>query len=184
MSFILDRRLLNVAEYHKMAEVGILEEKGIELIKGEIIKMSPIGTQHAACVKRLNQLLNQALDSSYIIGIQDPIQLGNLSEPEPDLTLLKPRDDFYQNQHPQAHDVLAIIEVADSSLAYDREIKGKLYAEAGIGEYYIVNLNTHTVEVYQAPYPDGYTIQQEVSKGETFTLQSIGLQVDTKRIFQ
>ena len=101
MSVQLAKRYFNVTEYYRMAEAGILtEDDRVELIEGEIVKMSPIGSLHAACVKRLNKLLQQQCGDAAIIGAQDPIRLNDFSEPEPDITLLRPRPDFYAQAHP------------------------------------------------------------------------------------
>lgn len=130
--------------------------------------MSPIGSHHAACVKYFNQFLQPFLGDQFLLSIQAPIQLGNLSEPEPDIALLKSQSDFYPARHPQANDVVAILEIADSSLNYDREVKTKLYAEAGIPEYYLINLSMQVIEVYLSPDPKGYQVRKQIKKGETF----------------
>ncbi len=184
MSLLLDRRLISVAEYHKMAEVGILQEKGIELIRGEIINRSPIGSEHASCVNYLTFLLNQALGEKCIVSIQNPIQIGQLSEPEPDIALLKPEARRYRDHHPQAEDVLVVIEVADSSLTYDKGIKTKLYAEAGIPEYVLVNLVKKTTEEYREPSPQGYTRQEELKSGEELYLKTIDTRLKTSDLWE
>ena len=153
----LNKRLLSVAEYHKMAEVGILSHKDkVELILGEIFHMSPIGSKHQATIDRLNLFFIQTFSKEAIIRPQGPVQLGKHSEPEPDLLLLKLVEDFYAAQHPQAKDVLLLIEVSDSSAAFDREVKLPLYAQAGIPEYWIVDLNLHHLEVYHTPEGNTY----------------------------
>jgi len=153
----LNKRLLSVAEYHKMAEVGILSRKDkVELILGEIFYRSPIGSKHQATIDRLNRIFSRIFSDQTILRIQGPVQLENHSEPEPDLLLLKPKEDFYASQHPQAKDVLLLIEVADSSAAFDREVKLPLYAQAGIPEYWIIDLNLHQIEVYHSPEGNTY----------------------------
>src|SRR2546423_9728172 len=107
MSVQIARRYFTVAEYHRMAEAGIFTEDGrVELIEGEILRMSPIGSLHASCVKRLNKLLSSLVGQDAIVSVQDPVQLNDFSEPEPDLALLRPRADFYAHAHPTAADVL------------------------------------------------------------------------------
>ncbi|MEA5533833.1 Uma2 family endonuclease [Crocosphaera sp. XPORK-15E] len=155
-------RKFTVKEYHKMAEFGILTpEDRVELIQGEIIAMSPIGLKHAACVNRLNQLFYKRLGDKIIISIQNPIQLNNYSEPQPDLVLLKPRPDFYENEIPKSEDIYLLIEVADSTIKYDQEVKLTLYAQSNIPEVWIINLNHQTLEVYRQPQGNQYLNQQK-----------------------
>jgi Uma2 family endonuclease len=150
--------------YHKMSELGLFKEGDrLELIKGEIIEMSPVGLKHASCVKRLNHLFMKKLGDQVIVGVQDPIQLEDNSEPQPDLVLLKPRSDFYANKHPQAKDILLLIEVSDSSLEYDRTVKIPLYAENQIGEVWLVDLNASCLEIYRKPYQNYYQNIQKLS---------------------
>lgn len=155
-------RKFNVTEYHKMAATGILTPKDrVELIRGEIISMSSIGLKHAACVNRLNRLFHQKLDDQVIVSVQNSIQLDNLSEPQPDIVLLKARSDFYENKVPQPSDVYLLIEVSDSILNYDQTIKLPLYAEHQIPEVWIINLNNKTLEIYRQPQDNKYQDQQK-----------------------
>jgi len=150
--------------YHKMSELGLFPEGDrLELIKGEIIEMSPVGWKHASCVKRLNHLFMKKMGDQVIVGVQDPIQLDNNSEPQPDLVLLKPRSDFYGNEHPQPKDILLLIEVSDSSLEYDRTVKIPLYAENKISEVWLVDLNESCLEIYRKPYQNYYQNIQKLS---------------------
>jgi len=152
MTVAISKRIFSVAEYHQMVDAGILTENDkIELINGEFITMSPIGSKHASCVKRLNTLLSNQLQDDAIISVQDPIQADEYSEPEPDLAVLKPRADFYADGHPQPSDVLIVIEVSDSTLGFDKEVKLPLYAKAGIPEAWVINLPENTVEIYTTP---------------------------------
>lgn len=124
MTVELTRYHFSTDEYEQMIESGILaEDHRLELIQGEIIEMSPIGSEHAACVKRLNHLLQQALGARVIIGVQDPIRLDAHSQPQPDLSVLVFRPDFYNDEHPAARDVLLAVEIADSSAMQDRTVK-------------------------------------------------------------
>ena len=173
MSVQLLRRKFTVEQYHKMVESGILtEDDRVELIRGEIIEMSPIGTKHAAYVKRLNKLLSQKLRDRVLIAIQDPVELNNNSEPQPDVALLKPRDDFYATAHPQSQDIFLLIEVSDSTVMYDREEKIPLYAEANIIEVWLVDINEQIVEVYQQPTATGYQLMQKFTSGQTLSIQA------------
>ncbi len=154
-------RKFNVNEYHKMAETGILTpEDRVELIRGEIIPMASIGLKHAACVNRLNQVFYQKLGNQTIVSVQNSIRLDNYSEPQPDIVLLKPRSDFYETQIPQPSDVYLLIEVSDSTLKYDQEVKLPLYAENNISEVWIINLNNKTLEIYRQPQDKKYQDQQ------------------------
>ena len=165
-----NKRLLSVAEYHKMAEVGILSRKDkVELILGEIFHKSPIGSKHQAVIDRLNRLLSIRFSDQSILRIQGPVQLGKHSEPEPDLLLLQLAEDFYATQHPQAEEVLLLIEVSDSSAAFDREVKLPLYAQAGIQEYWIIDLNLHHLEVYHSPEGKTYRNKTILSIDEKIT---------------
>jgi Uma2 family endonuclease len=126
------RHLFTVDEYHRMGEAGIFgEDDRVELIEGEIIEMSPIGSPHAARVKRLTQLLVRRLGTRAIVQVQDPVVLSQLSEPQPDLAVVKARADFYAAGHPQPTDILLVVEVADTSRVFDRNVKAPLYAPCG-----------------------------------------------------
>lgn len=152
----LERRLWTVEEYHEMVEAGILQEDDrLELMEGEVITMSPVGVRHIACVNRLNDLLTAHFRGRAVVSVQNPVRLDDLSEPQPDVILMEYRDDFYASRAATAEDVL-LIEVSDSPLAYNRQIKRPLYAKSGIPEYWIVNLIDNTIEVHREPQGDGY----------------------------
>lgn len=155
------KRLFTVKEYDQMGEVGLFDNERVELIRGEIIKMASIGRRHAACVNRCNNVFAYKLGGKALICIQNPLSLDNTSEPEPDVMLLKPKDDFYESGHPQPTDVLLLIEVADSTIDSDRELKIPLYAEDGINEVWLVDINSACIEVYRSPSTEGY---QEIQK--------------------
>jgi Uma2 family endonuclease len=154
---LLNRHRLTVAQYHRMGEHGILRaDARVELINGEIIDMAPTGSRHAGTLKQLAQILTQALGADALLGVQDPIILDDQSEPEPDLAVLRPRADFYKSSHPGPGDVLLIIEVADSSLRYDRLIKVPLYARHGIAEVWLVDIDGRSLSRFTDPSPLGY----------------------------
>jgi Uma2 family endonuclease len=147
--------------------------------------MSPIGTIHAAIVKRLNNLLNRLLPDTVILSVQDPIQLNDYSEPQPDLAILQYRDDFYAQAHPVADDVLLVIEVPDTTVDYDRDEKLPRYAHANIAEAWLVDVNNFTVEQYIHPRNGKYLVKQLLERGDTITAQSIAtLQLAVDRIFE
>ncbi len=163
-----------VDDYEKMIHLGVLtENQKVELIRGEIVSKMPIGDPHAACVKRLTRLFYSVAANLATISVQDPIRLAD-SEPEPDIVLCTQRPDDYVTGKPQSADIRLIIEVADSSLEFDREVKAPLYAENGIPEYWIVNLIDGCVEVFQGPQPDGkYSAAQTFKAGATITLTQL-----------
>jgi Uma2 family endonuclease len=182
MSVQIAKRYFNVSEYYRMAEAGILTaDDRVELIDGEIVKMSPIGSQHAACVKRLNQILQQQFGATAVIGVQDPVRLNEFSEPEPDVTLLRARSDFYAQQHPTPADVLLLIEVSDTTVLYDRNIKVPLYARAGVPEVWLIDLQQEIIEVYAQPAGGAYQVQRQAQRGEQVqaeTIAQLSLNVD------
>ncbi|HSH60178.1 MAG TPA: Uma2 family endonuclease [Acidimicrobiales bacterium] len=141
-----------VGEYYRMAEAGIFDEDDrVELLEGEIVDMAPIGSRHAACVKRLNRFFSERLPEQVTVAVQDPVRLSEVSESQPDLMLLHPRSDDYAGGHPGPEDVLLLIEVADTTAAWDREHKLPLYARAGVREVWLVDLPAGTVEVCRRP---------------------------------
>ena len=161
------KRAFTVREYHRMGEAGILrEDDRTELIDGEIFRMPPIGSPHAACVDRLTALTTRALGPRVIVRVQNPIVIGRHSEPQPDLVLLRPRDDFYAARHPGPDDVLWLIEVADTSGQFDRMTKFPLYARGGIREAWVVDLRRQIVEVHRGPALRGYRTQRAVERGD------------------
>jgi Uma2 family endonuclease len=151
-----------------MITAGILaEDDRVELIEGEIVCMSPIGTRHSACIDRLTMLFARRLGRRAIVRVQSPITLDDQSEPQPDVTVLKPRDDFYATRHPGPKDVLLLVEVADSSLEYDRGVKVPLYARAGIQEVWTVDVIQRSIEVSRRPTLRGYRERHEPSRRDT-----------------
>ncbi len=160
-------------QYHQMGESGILTPcDRVELIEGEIVQMSPMGSRHAGCINRLNQLLSASLASQAIVSVQTPVSLSDYSEPQPDFAILKPRQDFYVEEHPRPQDVLVLVEVSDSTIDYDRTEKAPLYARSGIQELWIVDLNALAIEVYRSPSPDGYQDVRVLQKGQSLAFQA------------
>ncbi len=172
------KRLINVEEYYKMAEVGILKpDDHVELVNGEIFEMSPIGSRHAAIVDHFAKVMNQLFGGQAIVRIQNPIRFDNNNEPEPDISLLKYRSDYYSSAHPGPADVLALIEVAGSSISFDREVKAPLYATHGIREYWIIDLNNDQIEAYRNPKGDTFTEIKNYKPGEEIILMGEVLSV-------
>lgn len=157
-----------------MAETGVLTpEDRVELIEGRIYTMSPIGSEHAACVRRLTRLLIRRAEPQAIVSAQSPIRLDDTSEPEPDLALLKLREDDYAARHPGPDEIMLVIEVPDTSVTFDREVKRPLYAEADIPECWIVNLEEERVEVYHTPRDSHYADEQQYERGQTIPSQAL-----------
>lgn len=157
-------------QYQLMGKAGIFHpEARLELIDGEIVIMSPIGLKHAVTINRLNRFLVQGIREQGIVSIQNSFRISQYSEPEPDIAILKHRDDFYAGKFPSSEDILLIIEVADSSLKYDQTTKLSLYAEQNIPEYWIVNLERNILEVYRQPQNKSYLKQSLIdTDGITF----------------
>lgn len=152
MSVQVARRHFSIAEYERMVETGILgKEDRVELIEGEILEMAPIGERHAASVRKGNHRLAPLVGDRSLISVQCPIAIPDWSEPEPDIALLVPRADFYSAGHPEPKHVQLLIEVADTSVDYDLNVKVPLYARAGIKEVWVVNLRAREVVVFTQP---------------------------------
>jgi Uma2 family endonuclease len=161
------RHKLDVREYYRMGEVGIFApDERVELIEGEIIDIAPIGSQHSGTVNSLITELAAAARGRAVASAQSPLRLSDLTEPQPDFMLLKPRADNYRSEHPTPADVLLLVEVADSSLRYDRGVKLPLYARHGVAEVWIVNIGEGVVEVYRDPAGEAYRATARAARGE------------------
>jgi len=180
-SIEINRRSFTVAEYERMGQFGIFSEDArVELVCGEIIDMSPIGERHAACVDFLTQFITLRLRHGAIVRVQNPVRLDDYSEPQPDITVLKRRDDFYRHAHPRPEDVLLVIEVSDTTLEYDRKVKVPLYAAAGIPEAWVVNIAEESIEVYGDPEGGEYRSVRSYARGrrlQSHTLASLRVSV-------
>ena len=188
MTTEVPRRLFTREEYHRMAEVGILsEDDRVELIHGEILQMSPIGDFHAAIVSRLNTLLTPLLLPQYLVNVQNPVHIGNRSEPEPDISVLPFREDYYAQGGVKAEHVLLLIEVSDSTgrrsaLRIDRQIKLPLYATAGIPEVWIVDVGRKRLEVYHQPKNGYYGQSSVLEREDRVSATQLSLEVRVKEI--
>jgi len=166
----LSTRRFTVDEYHRMGWVGVFhEDDRVELLEGQIVEMSPIGPAHAGCVAALTGLLSRRGGERVVVWVQNPVDLGERSEPQPDIALLSPRADGYRTAHPRARDILLVIEVADTSREHDRDVKLPLYAEAGVPEVWLVNLTDSAVTVYRDPIGGRYATVDRARRGETVT---------------
>jgi Uma2 family endonuclease len=168
--FTPTRMRITTDRYQKMVASGVLTPSDrVELIEGEILDMAPIGTRHASITGRLFKHLVMGLGESAIVRAANPVDLGEFSEPEPDLVLLKPQSEDYVRAHPRAEDVLLLIEVADSSLAFDQGAKRDLYARYGIREYWVIDANAERVFTYQRPAQGAFCATRDVRRGETLS---------------
>lgn len=170
----LDRKRFTVTEFQRMVEAGILQEDDrCELLNGEIVQMVAVGRKHAAKVNRLNGLFGRVLNNTIIVSVQNPVELGAFSQPQPDIALLRWQDDYYESAYPTAEDVYLLIEVADSTLETDRAVQLPLYAQTGIPEVWIVDLLDQQVEVYRQPIEGAYADAQVFRTGQSLTIGAL-----------
>ena len=170
MAVDLKRYRFTRADYHRMAQTGILApDAHVELIDGEIIEMNPIGRFHKASVDRLSRIFQRNVGDEAIVRVQSSIALGDHGEPEPDVVLLRFRADFYAESDEAPEDILLVVEVADTSESYDRRTKAPLYARNRIPEFWIVDLNRAWVTRYLDPTPGGYGTTRIFRRGESLS---------------
>lgn len=170
MSILPSRRLFTFAEYDQMVATGILrDDDRVELIEGEIVAMRPIGCRHAACLRKLDRAIRELLADRVLVSVLCPVAISNWSQPNPDVALLVPRDDDYADAHPLPRQVQVLIEVSDSSLAYDKQVKAPIYAKAGIREYWIVDLKAKQIVVYKRPRSGRYSVVHAHGLRDRFT---------------
>ena len=183
VAFIRERTRISVGRYQRMVAAGVLTDRDrIELIDGEMVNMAPMGPKHAAITARLTKQLVLNAGDTAIVSPGGPVNLGDFSEPQPDVMLLRPRDDFYAGKIPEAADVLLIIEVSDSTLAFDQSTKRALYARHGVVEYWIVDVEGKCIQVHREPTANGYARILEFTLTESVapqTLPSVQLMVQT-----
>jgi len=162
----IPRRRFTTDEYHRMGEAGVFtDDDRVELLDGEIVQMSPLGIPHSSGVDRLTAVFTRRLGRRAIIRVQGPIILDRYSEPQPDLSVLAPRADFYGHAQPRPRDVLLAIEVMDSSRGYDRTLKLPLYARAELREVWLVDLKAEVIERYRRPALRGYREREDFARG-------------------
>jgi Uma2 family endonuclease len=187
---VVTPKRFTIDEYHRLIESGFLSENDrVELVRGELIKMTAKGTPHTVCNAILCRTLDRLLGDRGAIRGQDPITLPNNSEPEPDVIIARGKDEDYLAHHPYAEDILLVIEISDSTLDYDQKAKLSLYAEAGINNYWIVNLPVRQLERYSQPYRDAQDEFNYLSKLISLAHQSVEIPgfedifLDLSRIF-
>ena len=165
MSLLTPVRHLTVNEYYRLAETGVLRPGDrVELLRGEVRELSPIGPRHAQIVNRLTSTLVKRLPTGLFVQIQNPIRVSNESEPQPDVCIIRGSEDDFDSHHPSPPDVLLVIAVCDSSLEYDRDEKLPAYAEAGIVEVWLIDVLRRTVATYRQPQGRAY-LEQHVHQG-------------------
>jgi Uma2 family endonuclease len=179
------RHRISVEEYHRMAEVGLLApDARVELIDGEIIEMPPIGSRHGAIVDRLTELFMFAVQGRANVRCQGAIQLGDFSEPQPDLSLLERREDFYSEKHPREGQILLAIEVSESTLNFDRKRNMSLYARYAIPEFWVFDVEGKQLLVFRNPSGAAYTDVSSMNELGIMAVSALpGLSVDLSKVF-
>ena len=179
------RHRLTVADYYRMAEAGILRpDERVELIEGEVIDMPPPGSRHAGAVDQLAEILREAIGRRASLRVQNPIDLDPYSEPQPDVALLRPRADYYKSAHPRPADILLIVEVAQTSLQYDRDVKVALYARHGVPEVWLLDLDNRRIARYRNPSRGGYASVDRPSIAEPLEIGALpGVRVELGAVF-
>jgi Uma2 family endonuclease len=171
---LLRRHVLTVEDFHRMGETGILgPDDRVELVEGELIDMAPIGAPHGGTVMKLTSVVQKALRASEIVSVQGALRLSGTTELYPDLTVLRPRADFYTRSIPEPADVLLLIEVSDTTLAYDRGRKVPLYARYGVPEVWVVDLGGEIVEACRGAGSEGYRDVRRHKRGESISPLSL-----------
>ena len=174
MTLQLEHKLFTRQDYHRMAEAGVFaDDDKVELLNGNIITMSPIGSKHLATVNRFVRIFQKSLSDDYILSIQNPVGINDISEPEPDVAILNYKKDFYENGKPTPKDVPLIIEVSDTTLEKDLNIKLPLCSKVGIHESWIVDLNSFRISVFTEPSANGYLSTRHCYEGDKINVSSV-----------
>ena len=172
MATEISKRLFTVHDYHRMVDAGILsEDDRVELIGGEILSMSPIGPRHNAAARRATHALVRIVGDRAIVGVQGSVRLDEYDEPQPDIVLLRPKDDFYASRHAGPTDIFLIIEIADSSLGFDRTIKMRLYAQTAIPEYWVADVANECLFAHSDLHESTYRSILRFQRGDTIAPQ-------------
>ena len=172
MTTLLEIHLFTVQDYHRMIESGILDEDDrVELLAGQIVKMASKGTAHGAAVKRTEKLLENRLGNKVLVRLQDPVELNDNSEPEPDISVVIPDPFYYEDHHPTPSEIYLIIEIADTTLRKDCGTKATIYAQSGITDYWVLNVNDRQLHVFREPSQEGY--QSKLILGEDASISPL-----------
>ncbi|MGB3200311.1 MAG: Uma2 family endonuclease [Nodosilinea sp.] len=167
MTAATDLRSLSVQDYHRMVEAGILAaDERVELIEGQLYTMAAKGTAHSAAVTRIDRVLSRLLAGRALLRFQDPVQLSDLSEPEPDVAVVHIDPLDYEDHHPTPREIFWLIEVADSTLRRDRDLKVPVYGRSGIAEYWILDVQERCLYVFRQPEAAGYGMEQKLYGGD------------------
>lgn len=178
MALPVPHRTFTVDEYYRMADAGVFgPDERTELLGGEIVVTAPPGERHASMVDRLSMLLARTAGEKFIVRVQNPLRLSRRSEPQPDVTVLRYRDDYYASGHPGAGDALVVVEIADSSLRLDRDYKRGLYAREGVREFWLVNARRGLITVYANPEAGKFTRESEYQRGESWHSAALGREI-------
>lgn len=179
------RHRITVDELYRMVEVGLLDPKArVELIEGEIIDMAPIGNPHMATVDRLNELLIRTVGERAIVRCQGAVQLGEYSAPQPDLTLLARREDYYSSRRAIASDILLMIEVSDTTLQYDSGRKMSLYARHNVPELWVIDVPSARLLLFRQPSGEGYLERSILEAPDMMSIEKLpGVTIDTSSLF-
>jgi len=181
---VLRRHRISVDEYYRMAEVGLLApDAKVELIDGEVIDLAPVGTKHFYLVNLLTKILGRTIGERAILSVQQPIRLSSDSEPQPDLALLKPPAENYLKALPDGSDVLLLIEVSDTTLRYDLEVKAQLYARNGVPEVWVIDINTKTLHRLRQPNAEQYASIARLQAGRVEIAALPGVSIDIGEFF-
>jgi len=182
MNLQTKRRAISVEEYHRMGEASIFSiGERIELIEGELFKMSPIGTKRANCLDYLNEIFLLNINKRALVRIQNPIIVSDYSEPEPDIVIAKRLN--YRENHPTSKEIMLLIEVADSSYEFDRYTKLPIYAKTNVPEVWIININDNFVETFQEPQKDNYRKIKKISKRKISSVSFPDIVLELSSIF-
>jgi Uma2 family endonuclease len=179
------RHRISVDHYYRMAEAGLFDgEARVELIEGEIVDMPPIGSRHAGKASRLADVLRDAVGGSAIVRMQSPVRLDASTEVQPDIAVVKLRDDYYESRHPGPADVLLLVEVSGATLRYDLDVKTPLYARHGIPELWVVDLQADLIHFRSAPVGERYSAESSRAKPAFTQIASLpGIGVDLRTLF-
>jgi Uma2 family endonuclease len=178
------RHAFTVDEWHRMGDADLFGvDARMELLDGEVIEMAPIGSRHAGGVNRLNHVLTAAAGPRALIAVQNPVLLDDHSEPQPDIAVLLPRPDSYSGSHPTPFEILLLVEVSDSTLAFDREQKAAAYARAEVGEYWIVDLVGDQILVMRRPTRAGYGDVRRAGRGDQVGVEALpGIMIEAAQV--
>lgn len=172
------RHRISVGHFYRMADAGLFDaDERVELVDGEIIDMPPHGSRHASAIEQLTRMLMEAFGTRAIVRPQLPLRLGEYSEPQPDIAVARPRADHYAASHPTAGDALLVIEISDSTVRYDREIKAGLYARHSVPELWVIDVNARVVHRYREPVNGTYA-DESVSPLARIPVATTGVEID------